>query len=146
MGGSSEYVSQWASGTTGSECIQAGPMPATNGVIPTLVIAETTISCELDARKYKGVVFYGYDPVAWCCLARDEIDAFKKWGATVFPTVQIVTLTDPDPSINCPPPNPQSKESPSPAELRDELRKALQVMAKRWFVEATPTDVTKLVA
>jgi hypothetical protein len=141
MSRSSEYVSQWAIGQ-GSDCAVAGPLPASNGVIPTAVVAQVTLSCDDVTRLYKGVVFYGYEPVAWCCLGRDDVDAFKQWAATAFPAVQIVTVIVPDVIINCPPPNPKLTLS----QQRDEMRSALSRLAPSWFVPATAVAPVQQVA
>lgn len=124
----SEHVSQWAAGLGGSDCALSGPLPSPNGTIPTLVIAQASISCDTDLRNYKGVVFYGLEPVAWCCLTSEEIASFKLWGKTKFPKARLVVVTDPVGPINCPPPNPQAGLT-----AREQLRSALKDLAPTWL-------------
>jgi hypothetical protein len=129
-----------------SDCEQAGPLPAANGVIPTLVIATSSGRCIIDGseRDNKGIVFYDTEPVAWCCLADAEIVDFKTWAATSFPSVQIVTVVDPLTVINCPPTRPIA--AAAGASIREQIRTELRQCGARWFVTATPTEVTQLVA
>lgn len=133
MSGVSEHVSQWAAGEDVSDCALGGPLPSANGAVPTLVIAQASISCDNETRNYKGVVFYGHDPVAWCCLLSEEISSFTDWGNTKFPGAKIVTIPNPVPSINCPPPNPKAVLTP-----REQMRNALRVLAPTWLVKLVP--------
>ena len=147
MSGSSGHVLQWAEGAAGgSDCEQAGPLPVATGVIPTLVIATASGRCLIDgsARDHKGIVFYDSEPVAWCCLSDAEIVDFKTWAATRFPSVQIVTVVDPLTVINCPPTRPLA--AAASGSVREEIRTELRNCGACWFVAATPTGVTQLVA
>jgi hypothetical protein len=148
MSGRSGHVVQWDAGRGGggSDCEQAGPLPAAVGVIPTLVIATTGDICYGNDRnrEYKGVVFYNSEPVAWWCLAADELVGFRTWAATAFPSVQIVTVSDPATVIACPP-SPSAQEVPNAA-LIEQTRQILRARAPQWFVPAIPTGVTQLVA
>jgi hypothetical protein len=123
----SEHVSQWAAGNGVSDCVVAGPLPAINGAVPTLLIAQASKSCDSDGRNFKGAVFYGLEPVAWCCLRSDELESFKAWGGAKFPAARVVIVPDPQGSINCPPPNPQFGVAP-----REQIRGALKDLAKTW--------------
>lgn len=128
MDGISEHVSQWAAGSGASDCVVAGPLPSPNGAAPTLVIAQASISCDGDSRNFKGVVFYGLEPIAWCCLTREEIASFKAWGKATFPAARVVTVPDPVGPINCPPPNPEAVLTP-----REQIRNALRSLAPAWL-------------
>ena len=142
MSGSSKHIVQFAGrGGGGSDCEQTEPLPAAIGVIPTLVIAKTGVLCSGDdrAREYKGVVFYDAEPMAWWCLADDEIAAFRTWAAMAFPSVQIVAVDDPTTDILCSP-------TPNNVAAREDARTILRRCAQHWFVPATPTGVTRLVA
>jgi hypothetical protein len=149
----SEHVKQWAKGgvVAGiSECAQAGPLPAAKGIIPTIVIAHPAVSCKHEAREYKGIVYYNYEPVAWCCLSSSEVRKFKAWAIEAFPSVQIVTVTSPAPRINCPPPVPHATDlAPQPRpheEAREKLRLELRNAAPDWFVAPTAKRAAKHVA
>ena len=144
MDGSSERVIQLSTGGGGPGCVQLGPIPATNGVIPTLVIACFTERCQDDARAHKGIVFYDAEPIAWCCLSDDEVAEFKAWGGRMFPSMQIVTVSSPLPKINCPPPSIASPRQQ--AAITEAIRDELRSLAPHWFVPATPTVAAKLVA
>lgn len=133
MASTSEHVSQWASGGDVSDCAVGGPLPAINGAVPTLVIAQASISCDNQTRNYKGVVFYGLEPVAWCCLLNEEIASFQAWGSAMFPGAQVVTVPNPVPSINCPPPNPKAVLTP-----REQIRTALKALAPSWLAQPAP--------
>ncbi|HET7505648.1 MAG TPA: hypothetical protein VFK02_31730 [Kofleriaceae bacterium] len=125
-------------------------MPATNGVIPTIVIAHPAVSCKHEARAYKGIVYYGYEPVAWCCLNASEVKKFKAWAIEAFPSVQIVTVNSPAPRISCPPPVPHATDLPAlprpHEEAREKLRRELRDVAPEWFVAPTATPAAKNVA
>jgi hypothetical protein len=145
----SEHVTTWAQGG-GSDCVVAASKRPSNGVIPTLVIAPAAISCRLDAREYKGIVFYGHEPVAWCCLSSAEVPEFKAWATEQFSSLQIVTVAEPAPHLNCPPPAVPATDLPQQLtkqqEMREEMRNELRKLAPRWFVPAVPTDAMKQVA
>jgi hypothetical protein len=137
MSSISEHVSQWASGGDVSDCAMGGPLPPTDGAEPTLMIVQASLSCEdkvgaVEAsRNYKGAVFYGLEPVAWCCLLGEEIPSFRAWGSAMFPGAQVVTVPNPVPSINCPPPNPKLT-------AREQIRNALKELAKTWLAQPAP--------
>ncbi|HEU4730182.1 MAG TPA: hypothetical protein VFT22_19930 [Kofleriaceae bacterium] len=125
-------------------------MPTTNGVIPTIVIAHPAVSCKHEQREYKGIVFYDYEPVAWCCLSSSEVRKFKAWATEAFPSVQIVTLNKPAPRISCPPPVPKETDLPphghAHEEARERIRRELRNAAPSWFVAPTATAAAKNVA
>lgn len=167
MGRSSERVRQWANGDKMrdvSDCVQAGPMPPQpKGAIPTVVIARPNVSCNeaRDHREYKGVVYYHYEPVAWCCLSRAEIPAFKAWAIAAFSTLQIVTVPEQVASINCPPPKTPLTTSVAATDLprqtkvqtkaqqtraREQMRSKLKTIAPSWFVAPRTTEAAKQVA
>jgi hypothetical protein len=146
MSGSSKHIVQFAGrGGGGSDCEQTEPLPAAIGVIPTLVVAKTGVLCNSDdrTREYKGVVFYDGEPMAWWCLADDEIAAFRTWAAMAFPSVQIVAVDDPATDILC---SPTPNVAGQATAAREDARKILRRCAQHWFVPATPTGVTRLVA
>lgn len=133
MASTSEHVSQWASGGDVSDCALGGPLPPIDGAVPTLMIVQASIRCEDKAsaeasRNYKGAVFYGLEPVAWCCLLGEEIPSFRAWGSTMFPGAPVVTVPGPVPSINCPPPNPKLT-------AREQIRSALRDLARTWLAQ-----------
>src|SRR5262249_25005333 len=136
----SEHVSQWAAGSNVSDCAVAGPLPALGDATPTLVIAQSTESCDSDARNFKGIVFFNHQPVAWCCLRSEEIPSFKAWGSTALPGAQIVAVPQPLSQINCPPPNPSMTANPPDLSMtatpRDALRIALRTVAAVWLARA----------
>jgi hypothetical protein len=134
----------WARGRGGSRCELPGPPPPALGVIPTLVIASSAGICDDgDHHDHKGVVFYGSEPVAWCCLTDGEIFDFKTWAATAFPSMQIVTVVSRT-IINCPPLRGSGPDAE--AAVRETMRNQLRAAATHWFVPATPTEATQLVA
>jgi hypothetical protein len=116
---------------------------APEGVIPTLVIARGSQTCHDDGRAHRGIVFFDAEPVAWCCLSDDEATDFKLWGARTFPSVQIVTVSSPVPTINCPPTVPSFHEDREHAEA---MLAELRQLAPRWFVPSRPIANERLVA
>jgi hypothetical protein len=134
----SEHVSAWATGSGGSDCALAGPPPpASSGAVTTLVIAQASLRCDSDDRNFKGIVFHGLEPVAWCCLTSEEVASFQLWGRTTFPTARVITVPEPVGSINCPPPNPQFGVTP-----REQLRVALRDLAKTWLGQPATVQPT----
>jgi len=143
MDGSSEDLMPGAR-TGGPRClVSLTPSAAPEGVIPTLVIAQSAATCHDDHREHRGVVFYDSEPVAWCCLSDAEVLEFKTWGARRFPSVQIVTVSHPAPQINCPPSVPSVVQD---TESRDRMVAELRSLAPRWFVPAKLIASAKLVA
>jgi len=142
MDGSSGIVVSWAK-AGGPGCATRDPIPPAEGVIPTLVVIVSVDACSEDQREHIGAVFYGYDPKAWACLSDTEVAAFQAWGTTAFPAVQIVTVTEPLPAINCPPPGASAAVL---ASLHGEAFDELHEKAPSWFVPATPAAVAKQVA
>lgn len=142
MDGSSGMVVPWAK-SGGPGCATQDPIAAANGVVPTLVVLSAIEACSEAQRPHTGVVFYGFEPQAWACLSDTEVAAFKAWGATAFPAVQIVHVTSPLPAINCPPP---AATAAVVAALLDDARAQLKALAPSWFVPATPAAVPGQVA
>lgn len=139
----SEYVREWVSGTEPSDCTVVAALPDARGTIPTVVVAAAGASCE-QGRGYKGVVFYGYEPIAWHCLSDAEVTSFKQWAVDSFPSVQLVTIAEPTLYINCPP----TKAMPpdAVASLREQMRTELRALAPTWFVAPTRPQPIKQVA
>ena len=118
-------------------CAHVVPISVPRGSIPTLVIAAIGDACHDDVveRRHIAIVYIEAEPIAWSCVSLDEARAFKAWGTGNFPSVQIVTVTAPQPAINCPPPFTQSVNR---AALLDQIRIELRRLAPYWFVPATP--------
>jgi hypothetical protein len=136
MGSGSKYVREWSAGTLAqgirpeAECVQGGPLPTIAGHTPKVVIASATEGCDGDGGRHtKGIVFYDHEPVAWCCLADDEIADFTAWAAKALPTAPIIHVPQASPVLNCPP----FIAAPHAAAVRERVRDALREAARDWL-------------
>jgi hypothetical protein len=107
-----------------SDCAKSDFPELSAGDIPTVVITRGRSRCDDDTREHKGILFYGYEPQAWWCLASDEIASFKAWATHRFPAVLLLEVKT---SLDCPPPNPN-------VIAHHEMRVKLRELAKQWFV------------
>ena len=138
----------WEGRLTNALCKTSTLVATPDGVIPTVVIANTSDPNGEKAHpdELRGIVFHGYKPVELYSVASDEIDSFKTWVALRFQSVQIVTPGTTTCGIICPPPpkSPTSapgtggattEEAAEAAKLSHDLLKAdAQTCAQKWFV------------
>jgi hypothetical protein len=104
--------------------------------IPTVVVVSSSKTCE--DGEHKGIVFFDSEPAAWYCLADDEVDKFKTWAASTFPSARIVTATEPTLTVSCPPPPAEATDSD---QMREAICNELRDLAPQWFVQAKARQV-----